>query len=196
MTPGGVWAKLSEADREIWDQLSDDTKLIILSTRSQQQNSRSGPHRPPGKRVVSLHDVIQACQHLTLDPGEDTPDVTINDIKPTSQGNNDKDHSAPSADLLTYATNQQAVSDNVPPAHLAKMMPEAINRHSKGINAICKSYVGINAICKSYVSILHHSRPPVLYSVSQSAHVTTYSGALIDGGSNGGLAGSEMRVIE
>jgi hypothetical protein len=90
------------------------------------------------------------------------------------------------ADLLTYATNQQAMSDSIPPAHLAKMMSEAINRHSKGHNAVRKTFV----------SISHHSRPPILYSVSRSAHVSTYSGALIDRGSNGGLAGSEMRVIE
>jgi hypothetical protein len=56
----------------------------------------------------------------------------------------------PLADLLTYATNQQAMLDNVPPAHQAKMMSEAINRHSKGNNAIRKTYI----------SISHHSKPP------------------------------------
>jgi hypothetical protein len=185
MMPGGVWAKLSEAEREIWDKLSDDTKLIILTARSQQPKPRAGPHRPLSKRVVSLHDVIQACQHLTLDPGEDTPDVTIDDTQPTTHDNDEMDTSTP-ADLLTYATNQQAMLDSIPPAHLAKMMSEAINCHSKGHNAVRKTFI----------SISHHSRPPILYSVSRSAHVSTYSGALIDRGSNGGLAGSQMCVIE
>jgi hypothetical protein len=35
MMPGHMWASLSEADREIWDQLSDDVKIAILDAPSQ-----------------------------------------------------------------------------------------------------------------------------------------------------------------
>jgi hypothetical protein len=34
MMPGHTWAKLSEANREIWDQLSDDVQIAILNVQS------------------------------------------------------------------------------------------------------------------------------------------------------------------
>jgi hypothetical protein len=33
MMPGHTWAKLSEADWKIWDQLSDDVKIAILNAQ-------------------------------------------------------------------------------------------------------------------------------------------------------------------
>jgi hypothetical protein len=80
--------------------------------------------------MVNLLDVIQACQHLTLDPGEDTPDVIADDgaIELPDDSNQEDDHSP--ADLLSYVTNRQS-NDSIPPAHLAKMMSDTINRHSR-----------------------------------------------------------------
>jgi hypothetical protein len=44
------------------------------------------------------------------------------------------DNIPPSADLLTFATNRQS-TDHIPPAHLAKLMSDAINKHhSKSSN--------------------------------------------------------------
>ena len=133
---------------------------------------------------MNLHDVIEACQHLTLDPGDNIPngDPELRD-QPTHPGDTINDASPP-ADLLTYATNRQS-ADHIPPAHLAKLMSDAINKHHGNSNTR-----------KINVSITHYGTPPIVYSISRSAQVDAYGETLIDGGSNGGLAGKEMRVIE
>jgi hypothetical protein len=185
MMPGSTWSKIPEADRAIWDQLSDDTKIAILGARSQTKPRPTGI-RPPGKRLVQLCDVLQACQHLSLDPGEDTPDAIIEDGGPDPHLDEQPPEDSPGPDLLTFATNR-ADSESIPPAHLARMMSDAVNRHSRNKGGSTRS---------TNVAISHVNSSSVLYSVSRSAHVSTKGGALVDGGSNGGLAGSEMRVIE
>jgi hypothetical protein len=187
MMPGHMWAKLSEADQKIWDQLSDVVKMAILNARSQLKSRP--PSKPPlcrlDKRLVSLHDVIQACQHLTLDPGEDSLDVDAMDSDTAAEEGSQGDNTSLPTDLLTFTTNRQ-LSDHIPPAHLAKLMSDVINKHtSKRPNTR-----NVNA------SITLYNTAPVVYSISHSAHVDAYGEALIDGGSNGGLAGKEMCVME
>jgi hypothetical protein len=43
---------------------------------------------------------------------------------------------------------------------------------------------------------MHYNTVPAVYMISHSAHVDAYGEALIDSGSNGSLAGKEMRVIK
>jgi hypothetical protein len=131
MMPGHMWAKLSEADWEIWDQLSDDVKIAILNAQSQLRSrlpTKPPPHRPD-KQLVSLHDVMQACQHLMLDPREDSPDVDAMVSDTAAEEGGQGDNTPPSADLLTFATNCQS-TDHIPAAHLAKLMSDAINKHT------------------------------------------------------------------
>ena len=111
---------------------------------------------------------------MMVDDGN--PDIPLDEQPPED---------SPGHDLLAFATNR-ADSASIPPAHLARMMSEAINRNSKKPGSTRKTNVAIS----------HVNYSSVLYSVSRSAHVSTTGGALVDGGSNGGLAGSEMRVIE
>jgi hypothetical protein len=187
MMPGHMWAKLSEADWEIWDQLSDDVKIAILNAQSQLRSClpTKPPPRRPDKRLVSLHDVIQACQHLTLDPGEDSPDVDAMVNETVAEEGSQGDNTPPSADLLTFATNRQS-TDHIPPAHVAKLMSDVINKHtSKSSNK-----QSVNA------SIMDYNTVPAVYTISCSAHVDAYGEALIDSGSNGCLAGKEIHVIK
>jgi hypothetical protein len=130
MMPGFTWSKISEADRAIWDQLSDDTKIAILGTRSQTKPRTNGT-RPPGKCFVQLCDVLQACRHLSLDPGEETLDAMIADGGPDPHLDEQPPEDSSGPDLITFATNR-ANSESIPPAHLVLMMSYAINRHSKG----------------------------------------------------------------
>jgi hypothetical protein len=187
MMPGHMWAKLLEADWEIWDQLSDDVNITILNARSQLRScppTKPPPHCPD-KRLVSLHDVIKACQHLTLDPREDSPDVDAMVSDTAAEEVGQGDNTLPSADLLTLTTNCQS-TDHIPPAHLAKLMSDVINKHtSKSSNK-----QSVNA------SIMHYNTAPAVYTISCSAHVDAYGEALINSGSNGGLAGKEMHVIK
>jgi hypothetical protein len=134
MMPGHLWAKLSEADRKIWDQLSDDVKMAILNAQSQLKSclpSKPPPHCPD-KRLFSLHDVIQACQHLTLDTREDSPDVDIVVSDTVAEEGGQDDDASPPADLLAFATNCQS-SDHIPPAHLVKLMSDVINKHTSKV---------------------------------------------------------------
>jgi hypothetical protein len=188
MMPGFTWSKIPEGDRAIWDQLSDDTKIAILGARSQTKPRTSGT-RPPGKRLVQLCDVHQAFQHLSewsQDTGEETPGTVIEDGGPDPHLNEQPPEDSPAPDLLTFAT-YCADSESIPPAHLARMMSDAVNRHSKNKPVPLR---------KTKVAISHVNSSSVLYSVFRSAHVSTKGAALVDGGSNGGLAGSEMRVID
>jgi hypothetical protein len=66
-------------------------------------------------------------------------------------------------------------------------MSDAVNRHSKARTAPSH---------KNFVAISHNNYSAVIYSVSRSAHASTEGGALVDGGSNGGIARSEMCIIE
>jgi hypothetical protein len=186
MMPGFTWSKIRE--RAIWDQLSDDTKIAILGARSQTKPRTNGT-RPPGKRLVQLCDVHQAFQHLSewsQDTGEETPGTVIEDGGPDPHLNEQPPEDSPAPDLLTFAT-YCADSESIPPAHLARMMSDAVNRHSKNKPVPLR---------KTKVAISHVNSSSVLYSVFRSAHVSTKGAALVDGGSNGGLAGSEMRVID
>jgi hypothetical protein len=107
MMPGSTWSKLSESDRAIWDQLSDDTKTMILSARSQSKPKGGGPRpRPPPKRLVNLADVLQACQHLAMDPGENTPDTMAETPEPDAQSDEPPTEDSPGPDLLAFATNR------------------------------------------------------------------------------------------
>ena len=58
-------------------------------------------------------------------------DAMVNET-PALEGDSSEDISPP-ADLLTYATNRQS-SDHIPPAHLAKLMSDAINKHGSNSN--------------------------------------------------------------
>jgi hypothetical protein len=114
-----------EGDRAIWDQLSDDPKIAILGTRSQTK-PRTNSTRLPGKRLVQLCDVLQAFQHLSHDPGEETPDTMIEDSGPDPHLDEQPPEDNPGQpDLLTFATNR-ADSESIPPAHLARMMSDAV----------------------------------------------------------------------
>jgi hypothetical protein len=186
MMPGSTWSKLSESDRAIWDQLSDDTKTMILSARSQSKPKGGGPRpRPPPKRLVNLADVLQAYQHLAMGPGENTPDTTAETPEPDAQSDEPPTDDSSGPDLLAFATNH-AESD-ISPAHLARMMSDAVNRHSKART---------NSSRKNFAAISHNNYSSVIYSVSRSAHASTEGDALVDGSTNGGIAGNEMRIIK
>jgi hypothetical protein len=65
-------------------------------------------------------------------------------------------------------------------------MSDAINKHTSK----CSNKQSVNA------SIMHYNTAPAVYMISCSAHVDAYGEALINSGSNGGLAGKEMHIIE
>jgi hypothetical protein len=90
-------------------------------------------------------------------------DAEVNDTLAV-EGTSSEDISPP-ADLLTYASNRQS-SDHIPPAHLAKLMSDAINKHtSKSTNTR-----SINA------SITYYCTEPIVYSIPRSGHVDAYGG--------------------
>jgi hypothetical protein len=124
-----------------------------------------------------INNTLQACQHLTLDPGDDIPDSMPEDTGPDPNIDEQPPEKTSGPDLLTYLANC-AESDTIPSAHLARMMSEAINRHTKDKKPSRKANVAMSNVT-----------PSVVYSISRSAHVSTNGSALIDGGSNGGLAG-------
>jgi hypothetical protein len=133
------------------------------------------------KQLLSLHDVIQACHHLTQDPGDDSPDIYDSPNESPNIEGADEEALVP-ADILTFATNREATK-HILAAHLAKMMSEAVSKHSSKSTSNTR---------KLYISITHYGTSYIVYSISCIAQVDAYGGAPVDGGSNGGLDGKEM----
>jgi hypothetical protein len=95
---------------------------------------------------------------MSASPGEDTPDMdAMANYSPTLRGDTTEDI------LFTYMTNWQS-SDHIPPAHLAKLISDAINKHTKHGN----NTQNINA------SVTFHYTEPLAYSMSLRAHVDAY----------------------
>jgi hypothetical protein len=131
MIPGPTWSKLTPDDRAIWNKLSDQTKTLILNARSWGDTKKPlpAPNFKP-KRKVNLHDLIQACQHMTLEDIDDQPNDHVNETEGNGSDETAIGEVEGEADLLTYVTNRQT-TDDIPAAHLAKMLSNTINRYSK-----------------------------------------------------------------
>jgi len=207
--PWEAWSKLSPKDKQIWDQLSDETKKIILGRLSgPKPPPKPPPFKPKSKpftRKVNLHDVLSACQHMfeEHDVGDITHDVTGSEDQHIAEDPDDifQDASDSAEDdhhpgILAYMSQMQP-KEEVSPAQLARMMSAAVRNHAKKPTPSGKTPSKAPSRKVNMCKLNYVETNSAVYRVSQGITIQGEStGTLVDGGSNGGIAGAEMRVIE
>ena len=164
------WQSLSPAEQSCWDQLSAKAKATILGIGT--------PPPPRTPRQLDLHD-ISAADYLRIvsthqSHSGTSPPALIRDSITESASTLT---TPPVPDLLACATRQTPT-----PGDLRRGLgsqPPPPNSDEITING------------KRYRCISMHER----FSYSISNHSASRHGSLVDRGANGGLAGSDVRII-
>ena len=193
---GAQWHKLDSESQRIWDSLPDTAKEIILgdhspgnrSNRRDRPNSRgptSGrPGRPPDRRQVHVHESyfddhdVDDDAHDVDDPDGD--DIPVDDPMPPD------DH------YLAMATNRSRPAKPSSPAALHNMMSSS---RARGEPSTSKPAPKSQRDDARVVNTARQINTCVItYAVSKH-HQREFGDSLVDRGANGGLAGTDMRVI-
>ena len=168
--PFDRWAKLSANDRAVWDQLDETAKATILGTSMPTTG-------PPTKRGTNLHEIsaydfLQANIHETAqDSADDDADEYHEAHEVEEQDKNQES---------TLLVNSTTARNTLTPGDIRRVMSTASKRY--------QSATGTKP-SKSTLDVKMH----VTYTVS--AHRSINQHSLIDRGSNGGVAGNDVRVI-
>ena len=193
------WNSLSDEEKTIWDSFSPQAKATILGFRKP-------PSKPPPQQKTKLHD-ISAADYLCMLHDQSQHENTSNDTYTSSKTSNDEsfdsnpdvvDTTSPSnenANLLAYATKQ-----SLPPGDLRRVLstnstlkqPPALPKppsKSSTPSVTHANTITING--KTYQQINIHER----FKYNVSAAKSSSHGSLVDRGANGGLAGSDVRIV-
>ena len=193
------WNSLSAEEKTIWDSFSPQAKATILGFR------KPSP-KPSLQQKINLHD-ITAADYLCLLHNQ-SQDTNAPDDNSTSSKTSDNEQSDPkpedtdttssnneNGNLLAYATKQ-----SLPPGDLRRVLSSTSTK--KRSSTVSKSLstpstptvTHANTITlngKTYRQVNVHER--LQYNVS--ATKSSSYGSLIDRGANGGLAGSDVRIV-
>lgn len=179
------WYSLPPADQATWDQLSPQSKAIILGTTPPSPSPPpSGSTPSSGRRSrINLHDIsaadyldiISIHSHQSSLPDTPTggPSSAITFEDPSA------DTSLPSANPILAMATQRA-----PPSSLARPPPST--PASSTLPGDVRRVLGTKGNRSTNVHRLH-------YKVS--AHKASSFATLVDRGANGGIAGDDVRVI-
>jgi hypothetical protein len=166
--PKERWMQLGEEAREKWDTFEQSDKAIILGINQRSNSFIPAQKAPPGLRKINLHE-MSVYDYITSGSDE-THDEGFGLTKSEDQDEVDTtfdDHNS-STLLINAATSKTTL----PPGDLRRVMSPATAR-------------------KSSLKVDFHQ---IIYSVSETKLVNPMS--LIDRGANGGVAGSDVRVID
>ena len=163
--PFDRWAKLSTDDRATWDKLDDSAKATILGT-PMSSSANSTSTRTVNLHDISAYDFIQANVHETANDNTADDQQEYYDTKEAEDQNIVHDSTL----LVNSATSQKPLT----PGDIRRVMSTASKRYQGS-----KSSLEAN-MHATYIVSNHHSA---------SQH------SLVDRGSNGGVAGSDVRVI-
>ena len=179
--PRNVWQSLSPAEQTAWDTMSQQTKASILGVKMQ-----TGQQPPPVTSPPSLQRSANTHEVMTNDPSGTvgTPATEPNE-PPASQSEEE------TGGIMAFATKQSAS-----PGDLRRVLSKQNTRGSRPSNSVQfkdsdnePSELVING--KRFRQINVHEQ--VTYNVSN--HKASKQGSLVDRGANGGIAGSDVRVI-
>jgi hypothetical protein len=220
--PFNIWKNLSPGDQQIWDQLSDATKVAILSglsssasrpsfgkgTSSRTPSSRFGSNSkgPMSTHLVNLNE-ISANDYLAM----------LHD----DQGSTDDDHADDKGqqgdDELTFQDAQQGHDESstilahltqreqIPPSDIHHILSTALARPKGNDTNTTAPATQLPTTSKKFGNT-RKANATVTYQASTHATIPTYSvsqhesvkmdyGGLVDHGANGVVAGSNVRVI-
>ena len=171
--PSDKWFSLDTKSKEIWDQLDDKAKSIILGYDSKGPAASSTPARNHSnmnfQRKVNLHDIsafdlLHAYSHEMENSVDDTEEQAVVDV---DNGDTDPPDIAPDDNNDTRLINaaKSSSSSKFPPGDIRRVVSKASKRF-------------VNK-CE--------------YFVSAHTHINHMS--LVDRGANGGVAGNDVRVL-
>ena len=188
--PKDRWMQLPASARSVWDQLDDKAKAVILGLsssgtspglkKSKQPVRFSSNTKPPvqtqqpslRRRVnlhdISAHDLLEAYSHefgVAEDESEDHFEDAIAEQELPDQ----------EPEQSTLLVNAAKSSTHLQPGDIRRILSSSSSKHSQPPN-------------KKLAAKVH-----ITYQVSQ-AHSSAKT-SLVDRGANGGVAGSDVRVV-
>jgi hypothetical protein len=169
------WASLPPASQELWDKLPDESKALILGSAKKLEFRKANVHDQ-----VTNHDG-DAFMDTSSQLDEDEAYADDDNPEPEPKEND-------SDTLLANATNHHG---SIPASDICKVLSSTI-KGKTGMTApppALKQSILIDG--KKFISANLH----VTYSIS-SHQCSNDRGALIDRGANGGIAGSDVCIIE
>ena len=175
------WTALDDSSKQLWDKLTDSAKAIILGAKPPAPTGQEPQRRsfaPSLQRRASLHDIsahdyLSFLHEQSLLESEDTNGEAIEP--------DDDD-----ATLLTYLTKQKKPH----PADVRRMLSSSM---AKSQGSKPNSKVAFQLDGKKFQEINFHS---TVYDVSRHSTKPKTLGSLVDCGANGGVGGSDVRVID
>ena len=162
--------QLDDSSRQLWDKLDDKNTAIFLGLSKSDSGAST---RRVNLHEVSAYDFIQAYVHELADddPEDEAVDEEYHDA-PEDHGIDDQ------STLLINAAKSSANKSDLLPGDVRHVMSSASKRYQGSLQ---KNKVKINA------------NVHITYQVS--AHRSSATHSLVDRGANGGVAGSDVRII-
>ena len=165
------WYSLSEKDRLLWDQFDDTAKSIILGNDVRKSHFDARPQSQSSgsfsKRKANLHE-ISAYDFIQANLHDlSLPEPPTEDTIMDDSSPFDTNDDEPSDSILVNAA--KTSQSKLPPGDIRRVMSKSSTR-SANMAHIC-------------------------YNVSASKTHQSHPMSLIDRGANGGLAGSDVRVL-
>ena len=183
------WSRLPKEAQSKWDELNNEAKAVILEhkVRPPGAPNRGPPRRDFGKpsggrfvprprppdTAVNLHD-ISAMEYLAnlhdmygFASNGDGPPVEIPPEPDPTSG----------APLLAHMTKKK----DIPPGDIQRVLSQSMSKGATPRKSIVQD------------GVTYYANQHILYSAS--SHRQGRTGALIDRGANGGIAGEDVRVI-
>ena len=207
--PTDRWSNMSEEGRKAWLAMPQVDRAALLGlAKPTTTPPRTNPRPPAGKprprsinlHQISAHDYLVALHEaqssptvelLEPDPGPDIADPNSTALVPTPTDVNQ--HEAVTEKTKNPPTTPDQLA-TVPGADLRRML--SVNQ----LTAMSQSPGGISpgtfTIGKETYKIIRegHKHEIIMYTISFHARIEG-RGGLLDGGSNGGVGGIDMRVI-
>jgi hypothetical protein len=180
------WNKLDTPAQTIWDSLPDKAKAIILDRKP----SNPTPHR--SRYAVNLQEMSAHDLLSSLSIGSITETDTTSTDTNANDDNKDSKDSNPILTMLTqqrisFAANQQ---DNKHPNDITRMMSTSNAKKPPSLVVIDGHTYSIKM---QRITNTTGTNGKITYQASSAS--SQQCGALIDRGSNGGVAGDDVQVI-
>jgi hypothetical protein len=183
------WTKLDGPAQTIWDSLTDEAKAIILDRKTPNNRPPNRtPHRP--RYNANLHDMSAHDLLSSLSTG------SLSDEKPSDTDNTSAETDSTKANpIIAMLTEQRTAlaakqQDTKHPGDITRMM-STTNAKQPPSTVVIDGHT--YSIKMHRIVQTNNATGKVTYQASSAS--STQRGALIDRGSNGGVAGDDVRII-
>jgi hypothetical protein len=177
--PRERWMSLHDKDKQIWDQLGDHAKATILGLSGNESQHQEETHsfpsqasskpsfsKPPSGPNIRMANLHELSAYDFLQAQMHQLDLGQDIEDAAADGNQDEDQAATESESLLINLSKSS-NGKLPPGDIRHVMSKSSKRQANMAN--------------------------VIYNVS--CHKSGQPSSLVDRGANGGLAGSDVRVI-